>query len=223
MAFVLAGKSAIDDVAYKVASIHEKHGMQAAVHEREQYAIRTRRMNLEIINHMNQHACEQMVIFGAGMDTRAYTLPCLKNCHVFEVDRKATVQVKEHLIEQNGNHVPLKAASLHRIAHEWTDVNQEDLMLKLGRANFDPHRPTVYVMEGFLSQIPRGLATRLIRLPPLLSENNFIIFDIRKDNFIRDPQSFMICQGYTSTVHVRSLVIDGHPTWIIGAAVEVKP
>ena len=214
MSFVLAGETAIRQVQAQVDQIQKKQGTQAAVHAREMYAVRTKWMDIQIQKFMYQNSsCDQVMILGAGMDTRAYSLPGLRNTAVFEVDHKSTLQVKEHLIACYGGHIPLMAKSVQRIAHTFGDINQEDLLLKLHKHGYTSHKPAVFVLEGILQDLRRGLAINLLKLP-LRAPGSLVVFDIHQDGFIRDPKTWMECQGYTD-IQFREAMIDGHAMWIV--------
>lgn len=83
----------------------------------------------------------QVVILGAGFDTRAYRLPCLHDAHVFEVDHPATFRAKQ-----------ARAKDLRAIARAHTavpiDFEREELGATLARAGHDPHAPTLWIWEG---------------------------------------------------------------------------
>jgi methyltransferase (TIGR00027 family) len=213
MSFILAGQTAIQQVRAQVHLIEKEQGTRAAVHLREMYAVRTKYMNVQIQKYLLQNTCDQTLILGAGMDTRVYSLPCLSNSHVYEIDHKSTLQVKEHLIACYGNHIPLVAESVQRIAHTFGDVNQEDLVLKLYRHGYSSRKPAVFILEGALHGLRRGPAINLLKLP-LRAPGSLLVFDIKQNSFIRDPKTWMGCQGYTD-VECREVEIDGHAMWII--------
>ena len=83
----------------------------------------------------------QVVILGAGFDTRAYRLTCLVDCQVFEVDHPDTQAAKR--IRSQGLQ-PLSAA-LQRVA---CDFHDGELTRVLGQAGFDAQRPSVWIWEG---------------------------------------------------------------------------
>ena len=83
----------------------------------------------------------QLVVLGAGFDTRVHRLGCLHGVRAFEVDHPATASVKS----ERARRLPLQAASLTRVA---LDFEHDDLDAALGRAGHDPAVPTVWVWEG---------------------------------------------------------------------------
>jgi len=82
----------------------------------------------------------QMVVLGAGLDTRAYRLGL--DATVFEVDREATLGFKESVLaglQPTGRRVPVVA-----------ELGVDDLPGLLKAAGFDPARPTLWLAEALL-------------------------------------------------------------------------
>lgn len=83
----------------------------------------------------------QLVILGAGFDTRAYRLPCLHDVHAFEVDHPATFAAKEK-----------RSAGLRPCARQLTrvaiDFERDDLGRALEAAGHERAVPTVWIWEG---------------------------------------------------------------------------
>ncbi|MDQ1274335.1 MAG: Leucine carboxyl methyltransferase [Planctomycetota bacterium] len=90
---------------------------------------------------------EQLVILGAGYDTRAYRIEGLSgkdNIKVFEVDQPVTQDVKKEKIreifgglQENVVYVPL-------------DLTAENLGEKLLGSGYDKSKQTLFIMEGLL-------------------------------------------------------------------------
>jgi methyltransferase (TIGR00027 family) len=85
--------------------------------------------------------CRQLVILGAGLDTRAFRLDLLSEVDVFEVDHPATQAYKRRT-----------SASLPRRAHSLTfvanDFERDSLRAALRAAGHRADRPTVWLWEG---------------------------------------------------------------------------
>lgn len=84
---------------------------------------------------------KQVVILGAGLDTRAYRMRVLRDCAVFEVDHPATQAFKRR-----------KAASLPRtarsLAYVPVDFERGGIDRALESAGFSPAASSVWVWEG---------------------------------------------------------------------------
>lgn len=91
--------------------------------------------------HAVAEGARQLVVLGAGFDTRAHRLACLQNASVFEVDHPATSAVKA----TRAAGLALTAKSLRRIS---IDFEHDDLDAVLAAAGHDSAVPTLWVWEG---------------------------------------------------------------------------
>ncbi|KAL5073983.1 hypothetical protein RYX36_012967 [Vicia faba] len=109
----------------------------------------------------------QVVLLGAGMDTRAYRLNCLKDSDVFEVDFAEVLEVKNTILQAakestfDSQHSISKAKSLTRVE---ADIRENDWMEKLQIAGFLPQKSTVWILEGILYYIAQSNAMQLLRI-----------------------------------------------------------
>lgn len=86
---------------------------------------------------------EQLVILGAGYDTRAYRLECLKiNVKVFEIDHPSTQQVKIEKIKEIFGSVP---GHVEYIPMDFEKQVLDESFLKSG---YDSSKKTLFLMEG---------------------------------------------------------------------------
>jgi methyltransferase (TIGR00027 family) len=85
--------------------------------------------------------CRQVVILGAGLDSRAYRLGVLAGCDVFEVDHPNTQGWKRRRAET----LPRTARALHFVS---VDFEHEDLVARLAASGHRAAEPTVWVWEG---------------------------------------------------------------------------
>jgi methyltransferase (TIGR00027 family) len=87
--------------------------------------------------------CRQVVLLGAGLDTRAYRMPALADAVVYEVDHPATQAYKRR-----------KASPLAPLARSVTyvpvDFESSSLAERLAATTFRADAPTVWVWEGVL-------------------------------------------------------------------------
>jgi len=84
---------------------------------------------------------EQVVLLGAGYDTRPYRLACLAGRRVFEIDRTETQQVKRAVLARSGT----ARASVTFVP---VDFETDDLARALADAGHRPDRPTLFLWEG---------------------------------------------------------------------------
>lgn len=90
----------------------------------------------------------QIVILGAGMDTRPYRLP-LQDKQVFEVDIAGTQTEKKALVDK----LRLKPTA-KTLRFVCTDFNKESLIDDLIAQGFDLELPTLFIWEGVSYYLP---------------------------------------------------------------------
>jgi methyltransferase (TIGR00027 family) len=91
---------------------------------------------------------DQVVILGAGHDTRAWRMDELSGKVVFEVDHPDTQRDKR---ARAGDRAP-KAKALHFVP---VDFTRDSLDEALARAGHDPARPTTWIWEGVVMYLTR--------------------------------------------------------------------
>jgi methyltransferase (TIGR00027 family) len=108
----------------------------------------------------------QMLILGAGYDTRSLTLPALTRgaCMIFEVDAPQRLAVKRAVLSRNGIELP------PHVRFVPTDVASQHLLATLKEAGYDPRKPVAVFMGGVFFYLtleaavavidPRGLELR---------------------------------------------------------------
>jgi methyltransferase (TIGR00027 family) len=84
---------------------------------------------------------EQLVILGAGLDSRAWRLDSLKDTVVFEVDHPSTQAWKR----DRSRSVPYKAKDVRFVA---MDFGRDQLAPLIKSAGFDPRQPSFWLWEG---------------------------------------------------------------------------
>jgi methyltransferase (TIGR00027 family) len=90
---------------------------------------------------IRDHAADQVVILGAGLDARAWRMPELSRATVFEVDHLASQQDK---LRRVGRLAP----TCKRLVPVAVDLAIERLAPALSGAGFDRHDVTTWVWEG---------------------------------------------------------------------------
>ena len=80
----------------------------------------------------------QFVIVGAGLDTRAYRLPTLAGCTVFELDFPEVFAVKSAILATTD-----AAAVCERHEHVGVDLSLDTWRAELGKHGYDTEQPSV--------------------------------------------------------------------------------
>lgn len=168
---------------------------------------RTRFFDDAMRDHLNQ--VEQVVILGAGWDTRAYSLikQADVDVHVFEVD---TVQTQT----QKRKSLVMAKIDSSAVTFTTADFNKESWLSALKRVDFDPAKPTFVLWEGVTYYLDaEAVAATLQTLATQLAKGSAIAFDYAGKHII---------EGDTTLIYrlaVASVRMIGEP-WIFGISTK---
>jgi methyltransferase (TIGR00027 family) len=133
--------------------------------------IRTRYIE-ERLEHAIGAGALQVVILGAGFDTRAYRLTdLLKHVHVYEVDQPSTQEYKRRRVVEEGIEIP------PNLTYVPVDFRHEDLGEKLREAGFDSSRITFVIWEGVTMYLPEASVDQTLAWVASLAPGSAVIFD----------------------------------------------
>jgi methyltransferase (TIGR00027 family) len=114
----------------------------------------------------------QVVILGAGFDTRAYRLTeLLKNARVFEVDQPATQEYKRRRVREAGIEVP------SNLTYVPVDFRRDQLGSALGGAGYDSSQVTFFIWEGVTMYLPETAIEETLRWIAAQAPGSMLIFD----------------------------------------------
>jgi methyltransferase (TIGR00027 family) len=129
---------------------------------------------------------EQVVILGAGWDTRAYGLARREGVRVYEVDAVETQTQKRSSLEI------AKIDSSH-VIFAIVDFNKESWLDALLRIGFDPGKPTFVLSEGVTLYLePEAVEAALQTVATQLAKGSAIAFDYIGKHFIEDDKSLLM-------------------------------
>lgn len=166
-AAALAGEEAQDlTEAFDVANPH----MELWI------AVRTAFLDERIVRRA-EHA-SQVVILGAGLDSRAARLP-LPHVRFFEVDAPASQAVKLARARTIPNY------PLERATYVPCDFEREDFLSALLARGFDANEPAVFVWEGVSYYLPESaVRATLRRIGEGCHEETTVLFDLFSRRFV---------------------------------------
>jgi methyltransferase (TIGR00027 family) len=114
----------------------------------------------------------QVVILGAGFDTRAYRLvELLKAVQVFEVDQPSTQEYKKRRVREAGIAVP------PNLTYVAVDFRHDKLGDVLTAAGYDSRRKTFFIWEGVTMYLPEAAVEETLRWVAAQAPGSTIIFD----------------------------------------------
>lgn len=119
------------------------------------------RGRIRFFDDMVREACgkgfPQLVIFGAGYDTRAYRIDALKGCmRIFEIDRPEIISRKTGILQK------VVPQCLGPVAFIPVDIAQEDCWDLLRKAGWSPEEKTLFLLEGLVMYLPRPAVGNLL-------------------------------------------------------------
>ena len=120
----------------------------------------------------------QIVVLGAGFDTRCYNLPEGKDIKCFEVDMAPTLNVKKQAIEKAG--IPHD-----HVTFVETDFNQESWMDALLTSGFDPNKTTYILWEGVTMYLTDEAVNSTLALFSTLPQGSVIGADFFTEDIVK--------------------------------------
>lgn len=123
---------------------------------------------------------EQLVILGAGYDTRAYRIEGLKEkLKVFEVDHPDTQSVKVEKLKKIFGSIP------DHVVFVPVDFETETMGQKLFDSGYEKSKKTLFIMEGLLMYIPpEAVDETLLFIAKNSGKGSAIIFDYYPESVV---------------------------------------
>jgi methyltransferase (TIGR00027 family) len=166
---------------------------------------RTRFFDEAMLRYLDQ--IEQVVILGAGWDTRAYGLARREGVRVYEIDEVQTQTQKRESLEKakiDTTHVIFAAA----------DLNQESLLDALKRTDFDPDKPAFILIEGVTYYLEAEAVEAILQTVATgMARGSAIAFDYAGQHIIEGDAS----RFYRFVVPMSRVI---HEQWRFGISTE---
>ncbi len=127
----------------------------------------------EVVLQYVEEGLAQLVILGAGYDSRAYRIGGIKeNVHVFEVDHPLTQQIKIRKL------VDIFGEKPGHVTFVPVDFAKDDLKVCLLENGYDPAKRTLFIMEGLAYYMPAETLDGILAFIAKESgPHNAIVFD----------------------------------------------
>jgi len=135
---------------------------------------------------VGQAACEidQVVLLGAGFDTRAWRLNALASARIFEVDHPNTATVKQDRLRSA--HVDLRKVTFVKV-----DFETDDFDGLLRAAGFDVTRPAIVVWEGVSQYLTGDAVCGVMRWVGRLAPGSRFIFTYIHEGVLNGSVAFV--------------------------------
>jgi methyltransferase (TIGR00027 family) len=125
-----------------------------------------------------------VVLLGAGYDCRAYRMPELGSCDVFEVDHPDTQRHKKECIIQATGHLP------KHVRFVATDFNMQTFKSAMESAGFDPAKPSIFIWEGVTNYLNENTVDAMLRWIASCAGGSELVFTYADVRALDDPASF---------------------------------
>ncbi|MEU1115941.1 MULTISPECIES: class I SAM-dependent methyltransferase [unclassified Streptomyces] len=161
------------------------------------FGLRTRVLDDFLLRAVHTEGIRQVVLLGAGLDSRAFRLDWPSECVIFEIDREGVLKFKQEVLDG------LSAAP--RAARVPVPVDlRADWVAALADAGFDPAAPSAWLAEGLLFYLPPAAETYLIdRVDQLSATGSALAYEVKLE---KDLLAYRDSPLYTATT--RQIGID---------------
>jgi methyltransferase (TIGR00027 family) len=143
-------------------------------------AARTTFFDAALARHLGD--IDQLVILGAGWDTRSYRMP--KGIHCFEVDTPKTQETKRQMLKKVG-------LDTTRITFVPADFMMEDWLEKLVNAGFEPDKPSFFLWEAVTMYLDREAVESTLRKIASTASGSVVAFDYFNADLIEARSLYM--------------------------------
>ncbi|MBN1889885.1 MAG: SAM-dependent methyltransferase [Thermoflexales bacterium] len=121
---------------------------------------------------------QTVVILGAGFDTRAYRLPGLAACQVYEVDLPQNVEAKKQAVRRLLGQVPAHVKLVGM------DFDSQDLGEMLCSASYSEQQPAFFIWEGVTQYIPAASVHKVLAFLSRAAASSQLVFSYIRQDFI---------------------------------------
>lgn len=127
---------------------------------------------------------DQLVILGAGFDTRSYRLPAGTRVRCFEVDAPKTQAFKREMLKKAG-------VDMTRVTYVPADFEEEDWLEKLVDAGFEQDKPSFFLWESVTMYLDREAVESTLRTIARTAAGSVVAFDYFSVEIIESRSLFM--------------------------------
>ena len=138
----------------------------------------------DLLQQTIQRGVKQVIILGAGFDTRALRLDFLSSVPVIEVDHPNTARKKMDTLKKTIGQLP-------NHIHYWQiDFNTESLNELAARKNLDFTIPTTIIWEGVTNYLNADAINSTFAFAQQFTTGSYIIFTYVHQQVLEAPQTF---------------------------------
>jgi methyltransferase (TIGR00027 family) len=137
------------------------------------FGLRTRVLDDFVLRSVRVGGGRQLVLLGAGLDTRAYRLDLPPGCAVYEMDTGDVLAFKQGVLDGlRAAPAAVRRPIVADLREDWAD--------RLVDAGFDPAAPSTWLVEGLLLYLPSDAERRLVEtVDRLAAAGSALAFEIK--------------------------------------------
>jgi methyltransferase (TIGR00027 family) len=139
--------------------------------------------------------CTQLVLLGAGFDTRAYRLPAAQRVRTFELDHPATSAAKQAALLGELGSLP------KRVQFAGIDFNTQSVGDVLERGGFDGTRPACFVWEGVTNYLSAEAVDQILRQIAQAAAGSILLLTYVDRRVLDEPKLFPGAEKLLSRLH----------------------
>lgn len=139
----------------------------------------------ELLKTAISNGAEQVIILGAGFDTRAVRLDFLKTVPVIEIDHPNTSNFKAETYKSRIGQIPENVRFLQ------IDFNVQSLDQLAIEHNLDFSKPTAVIWEGVTNYLTEEAVKSTFSFISKFAKNSYVIFTYVHKDILNKPESFL--------------------------------
>jgi len=138
----------------------------------------------ELLQQAVRNGVKQVIILGAGYDTRALRLGFLRALPVIEIDHPSTAALKQERVKKSLGKLP------ENVRYIQTDFNERSLDQLAAEQQIDRTLPTVFVWEGVTNYLTADAVGATFAFMQQFARGTYVIFTYVDEKIIRYPAAF---------------------------------
>jgi methyltransferase (TIGR00027 family) len=177
----LAGRlAALPGCGYLVRAAIDRHwpGVRTSV------VARTRLID-DTLAGFSSEQMGQLVILGAGFDSRPYRLPCLETTSIFEVDHPDTQEAKRRALARA---LPILPPNVTFIS---SDFNLKELGPAMAASGYRSGVPTIFLWEGVTNYLSEAAVDTTLRWTAEAASRSTLLFTYIHSDALTHPEKFV--------------------------------
>ncbi|OIV41994.1 class I SAM-dependent methyltransferase [Flavobacterium johnsoniae] len=139
----------------------------------------------ELLQKAISNGAQQVIILGAGFDTRAVRLDFLKTIPVIEIDHPNTSNYKAEIYKKRIGQIPKNVTFLQ------IDFNKQSLDQLAIEHHLDFSKPTVVIWEGVTNYLTEEAVKSTFAFISKFAQNSSVIFTYVHKDILDNPESFL--------------------------------